>query len=69
MNFQITAAATKLIARGRKTIDFATLSYRTRSTSSATSRPSPTTSSGRRTTHSALLRRAMSVSDWLKNHW
>ena len=67
MNRQMTPAATKLIAIGRKTTDFTTFSYFTRSTRTATSSPRPTTKAVSRTTQSTLFRSAMSVSLRVKN--
>ena len=61
-NFQITLAATKEIAMGRKMIDLAAASYRTRSVSTASSRPAPTVSPVKHTSQRRLLRSAMSIS-------
>ena len=69
MNFQMTPAATMLIASGRKMMLFAHASYRTRSTSTATSRPMPTVNKVSSTSHSTLLSRAPRASSLVKNHW
>ena len=69
MNFQMTPAATMLIASGRKMMLLAQASYRTRSTRTATSSPSPTVNTVSSTTHSTLLSSAPSASLLVKNHW
>ncbi len=68
MNFQITPAATMLIASGRKMMLFAHASYLTLSTSTAISRPMPTVNTVSSTSQSTLLSSAPSASLLVKNH-
>ena len=67
MNFQITPAATNDIAIGRKTNALATLSYLTRSVSTATIRPSVNDQRLKTTSQMRLFRSATSVSPLPKN--
>ena len=68
MNFQMTAAATKLIASGRKTIDLtdALVADAVDEDGDEQARGRPRAAAAG-STQSTLLRRAMRVSSWLKN--
>src|SRR5678815_3273555 len=68
MNRQMTEAAVMLIASGTKMTDLATGSYRTRSTSTAMIRPSPTVMRVRKMTQMRLLRTAVRASGLDTNH-
>jgi len=69
MNFQMTPAPTKLMARGRNRSAFATGSYRTRSKRTAVTRPPTTTKTVSNTSQMKLFRSATSVSAALKKNW